>query len=740
MTTSADRHPEPWAAAAGDDDARQQVRTAIDRLFVRRGCIALGALIGGMALFTVADLWQHHAVEPQLLGLRALSVTLAGCAYWLLRQERLRPYAVVINWLVFTIGCTLMAVGGIGSAVASSATPILNVLLTFAAAALFPWGALAQLSAAVVAGATIGANIYWVHVAGRSMISSQAAESVVVCLACSVICAFTARARLLALLQDTVERQRAEHTLRLSNQHLEGRVRERVAELEAAKSTLARQMTENREVAQTLHESENLLRAVIDNSSALIYVTNLEGRYILTNAQHARVLGSSCSAIIGKTIHDLVPPAVAASVAANDRRVLTTNRPIQFEEVIPQADGEHTYLSIRFPVRAPSGATYGICDISTDITERKRMESALRHSQSTLTTLIETSDEGIWALDRDYRIQLLNSVARQRFPQAYNSHPAIGGDFRELLPPDARLDWGARFAEALGGQRVAAETAITLNGELQQFLVSLNPIVEGTQVMGVTIFIKDISALKRAEEDIRQHQAELAHVLRRSTMGEMAAELAHEINQPLGAITNYAQGCRHRLQSGNVDRGELGHAINQIASEAHRAGGILERWQRTVLQEPSRHDRLDINRLVHDAVRAVEFRCGGLAMQLALTPELPRGYGDAIQIEQVVLNLLHNAIDALQALPTAARRLTVETRLAEARAIEVAVHDTGQGLDPAVAEKIFQPFVTTKSDGLGMGLAISRSIVEAHGGRLWVTANPERGCTFHFTLPTASPL
>ena len=211
------------------DDARQHVHAAIDRLFVRRGCIALAALIGGMLMFTVADLWNRHAVEPQLLGLRVLSATLAGCAYWLLRQPRLRSYAVVIDWLVFTIGCTLMAVGGIGSAVASSATPILNVLLTFAAAALFPWGILAQLSAAFVAGVSIGANMYWVHSVGRSMISYQGAEGVVVCLVCSVICAATARARLLALLQDTFERRRAEETLRLSNQHLEQRVQERVA-------------------------------------------------------------------------------------------------------------------------------------------------------------------------------------------------------------------------------------------------------------------------------------------------------------------------------------------------------------------------------------------------------------------------------------------------------------------------------------------------------------------------------
>ena len=470
----------------------------------------------------------------------------------------------------------------------------------------------------------------------------------------------------------------------------------------------------------------------------MIYVKDLHGHYLLTNAHHARVFGYAHDALVGKTSYELFPSTVAARVMANDREIVALNRPIQFEEIIPQDDGDHTYLSVKFPVRRPDGTTYGTGGISTDITERKRMEDALRHSRSTLSTLIENSGEGIWSFDRDYRIQLLNSAARERFPKLYGTQPEVGADFRKFLPAEVGPYWEAQYQQALSGQRVVVESAFVLHGETQNALVSLNPIRDDSGVIGVTIFVKDITALKRAEEQLRQHQAELAQVLRRSTMGELAAELAHEINQPLGAIANYAQGCCRRLHAGHIDFSALDDVIDQIACEAERAGGILDRLQSTVLQEPVRNEPIDVNQIIRAAIRAVEFRCPDVPMRLALADGLPQAQGDVIHVEQVVLNLLHNAIDALQTVPSEARRLTVETHLANGTVVEVAVRDTGQGLDPAVADKIFQPFVTTKADGLGMGLAISRSLVEAHHGRLWATGNPDRGCTFHFTLPLAA--
>jgi PAS domain S-box-containing protein len=716
-------------------EAASQLRPAINRLFMRRARVGLATIVVAMVLFSAVDLWSRTPDATSLLVLRLACLCPIAGVFFLLRWPRLLPYAPGIAWAIFAVGCAVTLATPTVSHVASGAGPILCVLFVYTAGAIFPWGPGVQLSATAVAVLALGINLYWTYGWGHPTITYEGAEGLAVCLIVSVLCASEVRSRLLGLMRDTVERRLAEEALRQSNRHLERRVRERIAELEAAKRDLARQIEENERAAATLRDSESLLRAIIDNSTALIFVKGLDGRYRRSNARHSQLFGPRHGTIVGKTPYDLYPAAVASRMLANDRQALAAADPVQFEEVVPQPDGEHTYLSVKFAVRDPSGKAYGICSISTDITERKRMEMALRRSQSTLSTLIDSSDEGIWALDREFRVQLLNAAARQRFPEAYGTEPQIGGDFRELLPADGRVYWGPRFRQALSGQRIVEEISVTANGASQQFLACLNPIRDTTGITGVTIFIKDITALKRAEERAREHQAELARVLRRSTMGELAAELAHEINQPIGAIANYAQGCRHRLESGKIDLAQFGYAIDQIASEVARAGEILERPQHTVLQAPARHEPIDVNQVIRDAVRAVEFRCTGVSMQLDLAEALAPGHGDSIQIEQVALNLLHNAIDVLQGMPPASRRLTVQTRRADGPAVEVLVSDTGTGLDVAVADKIFQPFVTTKTDGLGMGLAISRSIVEAHGGQLWVTSTPGQGCTFHFTLP-----
>jgi two-component system sensor kinase FixL len=724
-------------ASPAEPNTDRELHAAINRLFVRRTQIALATLLVGMAVFSIADLWGRPLEMNELLAVRGSSVLLVAAAYALLRGPRVLAYAPVITWLVFALACVFTTVAGVLSPIAAGAAPILCVLLTLTAGALFPWGPLAQVSAAVVAAASLGVTLYQGVAPEYPSISYQGIEGVVVCLTLSVISGIGARRRLLALIRDSFERRHAEAALHRSNQRLERRVHERITEIQAAKQELTQQIAANHRIAAALRERESLLRAIIDNSKALIFVKDIQGRFLLVNAAYARIFGHPCEEMVGKTPYDLHPAAVAARFLENDQQVLAANQPVQFEETVPQSDGEHTYLSVKFVVRDRHGAPYGIGGIATDITERKRMEGALRRSQATLSALVENSDEGIWALDDACRIQLLNAAARQRFPQAYGTQPAIGADLRQLLPANVRAEWDARLQRALSGERVAAETTISLGGATQQFLVSFNPIRDARGVTGVTIFVKDITALKRAVAREQQHQAELAQVLRRSTMGDLAAELAHEINQPLGAIANYAQGSRRRLDSGDVDLGDLVHAIDQISGEAQRAADILERLERTILREPARQEAIDVNQAVRDALSAVELRCTGVPIQLNLAPELPPGRGDFIKIEQVVLNLLHNAVDAVQTVPSAARRLTVATRRADRATIEVAVHDTGNGLDPAMADKIFQPFVTTKSDGLGMGLAISRSIVAAHHGHLWVTSERGCGCTFRFTLPVA---
>jgi signal transduction histidine kinase len=240
-----------------------------------------------------------------------------------------------------------------------------------------------------------------------------------------------------------------------------------------------------------------------------------------------------------------------------------------------------------------------------------------------------------------------------------------------------------------------------------------------------------------AEERAHRHQNDLAHVSRLSTMGEMASGIAHEINQPLSAIVNYARGCTRRLRAGNHDQGAVLDAIEQIATQAERAAEIIRRLRNFLRKGEVHRVPLQINALVkevrsflaHDAQRA------GVQIQLHLTVGEPRVYADEIQVEQVLVNLVRNGIDAVGAAQRPRPLIIITTAVVHAAAVRVSVRDNGPGLPPDTRDQLFHPFFTTKKNGLGMGLSISRSIITAHEGRMWAVSPPGDGTTVHFTLP-----
>ncbi len=218
-------------------------------------------------------------------------------------------------------------------------------------------------------------------------------------------------------------------------------------------------------------------------------------------------------------------------------------------------------------------------------------------------------------------------------------------------------------------------------------------------------------------------------------MGEMAAGLAHEINQPLGAIANYAQGCTRRLRVGSVDGAELLPIVEEIAHEALRAGETIRRLRDLVRKEGPQQVAVDLNALIRESTRIIRSEAlqSGIRVELALASDLPPVTCDSIQIEQVLLNLLLNGVEAVQTSDNGERSLTITSAAAGAAGIEVAIRDTGGGV-PDPPTDVFKPFFTTKPNGLGMGLSISRSIIEAHGGRCGATRNADHGSTFRFTL------
>jgi two-component system sensor histidine kinase TtrS len=248
----------------------------------------------------------------------------------------------------------------------------------------------------------------------------------------------------------------------------------------------------------------------------------------------------------------------------------------------------------------------------------------------------------------------------------------------------------------------------------------------------------EIQERQRAEARARRHEAELAHVSRVNTMGEIASGLAHELNQPLSAIGNFARGSLRRLEEGRINAAAFREAMEQVVEQTGRAGQIIRRVRGFLRKHEPRRGRIDLNRAVEEVAGLLDHdaRSHGVEIRLRLARPLPPVAGDMIEIEQVILNLAKNAIDAMTEADAPDRRLTIETEaVQQGETVRLSVSDSGPGITPEVRERLWEPFFTTRANGLGIGLAICRSIVESHDGRITAASEPEGGAVLSFELP-----
>ncbi|MBK5970579.1 MULTISPECIES: PAS domain-containing sensor histidine kinase [Thiorhodovibrio] len=354
-----------------------------------------------------------------------------------------------------------------------------------------------------------------------------------------------------------------------------------------------------------------------------------------------------------------------------------------------------------------------------DITKRKQAEREIR----SLARFASESPNPILRASEKGEIVYAN-VASKPLMDFWNTQP------NGLLPEP----WCETLQEALGDGNPREREADFASHIFSLLFVPI-------QDLGyVNVYARDITAVRRAEQESRQHQAELVHVCRLSTMGEVATGMAHELNQPLSAIVNYAKGASRRLQGGMCETEPLVAAMSQISSQAERAGEIIRRLRALVGKQPPIRSRVDLNYLVREVCGFVEFDTErlGVALELDLAAgEIPVDV-DLVQIEQVLLNLIRNALDALAEQPADDRLLRIATRTTEATAI-VSLTDSGPGIPTARMQRLFDPFFTTKDTGMGMGLPISQTILDNHDGRIWAESNPGQGACFSIQLPVAPP-
>ena len=375
-----------------------------------------------------------------------------------------------------------------------------------------------------------------------------------------------------------------------------------------------------------------------------------------------------------------------------------------------------------------------------DSAELERTRQLLDDREARLKSILDTAVDGIITIDERGIIESVNRGTERIF--GYTSDELVGRSVNVLMPSPYREEHDGYMARYL---RTGQPRIIGIGREAEgqhkdgtRFPIDLA--VSEIRVPGARVFtgvVHDISARRRAEAEARRRNAELAHAARLSTIGELTSGIAHEVNQPLTAMVNFAEACLRMLRSGNADSHKLEDALGQITVQGQRAGHIIRHMRRLARKGERARVTVDISRRVPDVLGLVsnELRASGIALHLVLDESLPAVECDRIQIEQVVLNLVRNAMDVLEEGPAEGRELTIHTRADGHENIEILVEDTGEGFAVGDDERIFETFFTTKADGLGMGLSISRSIIEEHGGRLWASPRPGGGAIFHVNLP-----
>jgi len=624
-------------------------------------------------------------------------------------------------------------------------------------------------------------------------------------------------------------------------------------------------INERKEAEAKLQESEILLQAFFENSPNLIFVKDRQSRYLYANKEFKKAFHVT-DEIKGKTDDELFSAEQAAAFQAVDRQVLEAGRPTKFEDVALYEDGQHTRIVQRFPLFNAEGEIYAIGGVVTDITERKREESARRYTEERHRLVLETANDAVISIDESSVILFANPATKGIF--GYDPTELIGKPMTVLMPEFLRKlhENGFRRYLATGQRHINWQgtelTAQRKNGQEFPVEVSFGELTrDGHKVF--TGFIRDISERKQAEDKVRASertlrqltetipqmlwsaeadgaidycnqrvldytglpaeqvhgagwmktvheddiekmaqtwtvavstgepfqyefrclraadqtyrwcissalplrdqnrriikwfgsvidlhdwkeaqqalqmtQAELARVSRLTTMGELAASIAHEVNQPLTAVTNNSSACLRLLANRSLEPEVLRRALQEIVADGSRASAVIARIRAFIKKTPAEKNILDVNEVIQEvlALTGREFLKNRVLLDSQLTKDLPLVLADRVQLQQVLLNLIMNGIEAMSALTDQPRLLCVASGIDESGDILVAVRDSGPGLG-SEAERVFTPFFTTKANGMGMGLSISRSLVENHGGRLWAGPNVPHGAVFSFTLP-----
>lgn len=492
-------------------------------------------------------------------------------------------------------------------------------------------------------------------------------------------------------------------------------------------------ITERKRADEALRTREQRFRALTEHSSDLVSLLDADGTFLYLGPSCRAILGYDPDELIGRNAFELLHAEEPESAGRDLRRLLQLpGTQLTVEYRYPHRDGSWRWFEgvARNLLHQPG--VQAIIVNSRDITDRKKSWYALQDSEARLKAILDASPDIITIVDRDGRLlELRGSTEWVRTPHEELIGRSIGCWLR---PEDYTAVTQAVEQVLATGRMQSADVTVQRKEGMLHLEFSIVP-WGANEVLGS---VRDVTARRRAEEALRIREVELAHVDRLATMGEMTAVLAHELNQPLSAILSFANGCVRRIRQKDLASHELLPVLEKIAAQATRAADVIRHLRQFVGKKQPQRRRVAVNDMVNNAVELARLQAQRLdiGLRVNLGVGMPPVMADQVLIEQVVLNLLRNAMEAMGDRGDHDGGISVLTATPDASTVEVAVSDSGPGIQ-TLGDAAYDAFVTTKADGLGLGLTLCQSIVKAHGGRLWFTPNPVRGTTFRFTLPVA---
>ena len=491
-------------------------------------------------------------------------------------------------------------------------------------------------------------------------------------------------------------------------------------------------------------DADSLFRALVATAVDGIIVIGADGSVQVYNTACEKLFGFSPDEVIGKNITVLMPASYFAEHVGNssyrgetgDRGAIDAGR-----DVIGRRKDQTTFPMHLSIGEGDLGGQPIFVGIIHDLTDRKKAEDVLREREARLHSILETLPDAIVTIDELGVIESFSAAATRLF--GYDPGEVVGRNLKILMPSpygeqhdrllEHDLSTGERHTSGSG--RIVV--GLKCDGRMFPMEIAIGE-VRGGEKRLFTGFVRDLTERQGTGQRMQELQSELLHVSRLSAMGQMASALAHELNQPLTAIMNYVKAVKRTL--GGIEgypTARVNELIDGAAQETLRASAIIRNLRDFVEKRESKRALGSLNKVVEESVALgfVGAADNNVKVRLDLDSQLPPILIDRIQIQQVLINLIRNSVEAMQSVDQ--RELAISSSRVEDGFVQITVSDTGPGLPPEVSGRLFQPFITTKETGMGIGLTICRSIVEAHGGRIWPVEEQSLGAGFSFRLPLA---